>query len=280
MLRIQSIPDLFDWKESESPPDTQDSEVVRFFVYYLCVRWRTMFAHWRDYPRFPREMVVPGYRASDEGEPMLAACPGDHDRWAGALIGLYCAGRNERLRRELDIERMTASLAELNQQLKKRGGLLYAHYINYSCIPPSRAGGDAYKALLLSPHWRTLTAAKQASGSWRNPSWEMFNHWAKLVACAGYQPHEIRAPQAQPTRHLSPAGSGPIREWQDGRRPPPFIDPEDIVVDRPVPVAQAVDKNVYDVYNTLRTQEPKLDLGGYSDITPTRWESYTGWALT
>ena len=242
---ISSIQDLFSWKEADSPPDTQNSEVVRFFATYLCIRWRNMFATWRDYPRYPPEMVVPGYKPNLQDDLMAAACPGDYDRWAGALVGLYFADRNDRMRSGFNLPRMTAALADINQQVKKYSGPLFVRYLNSLVIFPSLDNGNAYKALLLDSRWRTMTAAKQAAGTWRNPSWEMFNHWAKLVACSGSQRQEVPAPTPQ-----SPTAK------------------------------QVVDKSVYDVYNTLRTQEPKLDLAGYSDITPTRWESYSGWALS
>jgi hypothetical protein len=196
--------------------------VTRFFVAYLCGCRNTMFANFKNFPRYPPEMVIPGYGLLREDAAMQSACPGNHKKWAGALMGLYFSTQNERMRRELDITRMTATLAEFNQTIKGHSGRLAVRYFN-TLVSTTADSGKAYKELLLGRTWHTMTAAKQASGSWRNASWEMFNHRAKLVACPGYQPQSIPAPQM-----FSPTELDPFHDLRDGRRPPPFIDPQDI----------------------------------------------------
>lgn len=82
-----------------------------------------------------------------------------------------------------EIDRAISWIADLNEAHTKWATDLFIIYIRFRAnIQPSGEGSQRYFALLTAPEWRNLRASMLASGSWPNPSFEMYMHFVKLAA--------------------------------------------------------------------------------------------------
>jgi hypothetical protein len=270
-LKPNDIQSLFTYMEAETPPNMAASVIVGMFVNYLKGRVSGQARQQDDGGRRApfRESFFSGYRAEpgvDETN-MRAACPGDHDKWASALLGQAIYNAVPATRGLMNYDKLKAAVGEMNGAFTGSATRLYILYFRAKGFQQSEANRDAYIKLLLSSQWRSAIAAKQASSAWKNPSWEMYCHWVKLSACWG----QNMVVETNPLADMIDRQTRKPRPWEKDF-PPPFIDPS-TTERRPTPI----DGDVLRVYGELQNNNPKVILSGYTDIAPQVWTDYRGW---
>lgn len=175
---IQTTNDLdsyFNFMESTVPPST--SIVTQSWVSYLQTKLNNPY----NYVFFST-----GQHSLPWGSELEQVFPGDYYQWAQALLAQALYQAVPSVRNNLNYDGVTSAIANLNGIFAARSTDLYIYYLRKK-YHTERFDKEDYRKQLLDPYFRSSIAAKQASATWNNPSWEMYNHWVKFAACGAMQ---------------------------------------------------------------------------------------------
>jgi hypothetical protein len=274
-LKPDDMTSLFGYMDSAGPPNTDASPVVRMLIAYLKSRisGQATAPDREGKKKDFRENFFPGFNPDPrvKEESMQRACPGDHQKWASALLGQAIYNSIPDSKGLLNYDKLKAVVADMNNVVAATGTRLYIEYFRSLGVTASEANRQAYIKLLLSAQWRSATAFKQKSLNWQNASWEMYSHWVKLSACWGQNivvERDVLADQREAEIERARL------ERERRRLPPPFIDERDLLPPRRDLI---YDGDVNKVFQEIQKTEPKVNLGGLSDIAPTMWTTYRAW---
>ncbi|KAK2762105.1 hypothetical protein FQN54_001112 [Arachnomyces sp. PD_36] len=104
--------------------------------------------------------------------------------WSYGLLAKSFHNRCSNVSGGLNDGKFDSAISSLNSYFNQYSTQLYAEYFRHACrMGPSGEFVAQYRSLLLSKAYKSLKRAQLASGSWKNPSMEIFIHFVKLFAC-------------------------------------------------------------------------------------------------
>lgn len=176
-----AIAALFTYLEAKVPPALQDSAAVKTFLHYVKGKTAGQSGD-RNNTGFATVFFPEWSPMAGVGADLESVCPCDYGQAIKALLCQAVHGAVEAVQAEMAYDQVTAAVQAVNDAFTACATNLFVYDLRVRLGVPAGTA-VAYRSLLLNREWREKTAAQQASGEWKNPSWVMYNHWAKFVAC-------------------------------------------------------------------------------------------------